>query len=75
MNEFSYNSIVVPSTGLTVTSHNATMLGQVIWDGKPVIDDDDGGTAGVREPRRPIPPTQPPAAMTFELDTDLAFTA
>lgn len=46
---------------------NATMFGQVMWDGKPVIDDDDGGTAGVREPRRPHPTPLAPAAMTFEL--------
>jgi hypothetical protein len=45
----------------------ATLTGQVLWDGKPVIDDDDGGTAGVREPLRPGPPGFPPAAAAAEM--------
>lgn len=46
-------------------TNNAVMFGQVIWNGQPVIDDDDGGTAGVREPRRPGP--TPLAPMAAEL--------
>jgi hypothetical protein len=53
-----------------VRAHNATMFGQVYWNGKPVIDDDDGGTAGVREPRRPGPRPMTPAAMALEVEPD-----
>lgn len=40
---------------LPSAARNATLRGRFFWGGKPVIDDDDGGTAGVREPRRPRP--------------------
>lgn len=56
-------SAVVMETRMT----NAVLFGQVLWNGKPVIDDDDGGTAGVREPRRPHPPTLSPMAMELAL--------
>lgn len=41
----------------------STIRGTVWWNGKPIIDDDDGGTAGVREPRRPKPSPLAPAAV------------
>lgn len=48
-------------------SQAATLKGQVVWNGTPEIDDDEGGTAGVREPRRPGPAGFPPAAAAAEL--------
>lgn len=33
----------------------STLKGTFYWGGKPIIDDDEGGSAGVREPRRPHP--------------------
>lgn len=53
------------SEALLGNAVNATLRGQVMWDGKPVIDDDGGGTAGVREPRRPRPSPLAPAAMAL----------
>jgi hypothetical protein len=59
----------MPDTGVvwTNTTTTATLAGTVVWNGRPVIDDDEGGTAGVREPRRPVPPPLAPAALALEL--------
>lgn len=47
-------------------SMNATINGVFVWNGQTVIvDDDDEGTAGVREPRRPRPSPLAPAAMAL----------
>lgn len=52
---------------LYTTASAATITGSVTWNGLSVIDDDEGGTAGVREPRRPHPAPLAPAAMALEL--------
>lgn len=54
------------------TAVTTTIRGQIMWDGKPVIDDDDGGTAGVREPRRPTGPQGPPP-LKAELEMELSL--
>ena len=56
----------------TSNYNDATITGTVYWNGLPVIDDDDGGTAGVREPRRPIQPLAP-AAMAMEIEPEFCF--
>lgn len=55
---------------ITMSGNTAsnTMTGTFTWNGAPVIDDDEGGTAGVREPRRPHPAPLAPAAMAVALD-------
>lgn len=54
-------------------SNYGVLMGQVMWNGVPVIDDDDGGTAGVREPRRPRPSPLSPMAMAREVEPDFCF--
>lgn len=64
MNDYGINEFISQYTRAE-GAINATLSGQIFWDGKPVIDDDDGGTSGVREPRRPRPTPLAPAAMAF----------
>ena len=42
------------TTGYNSNQVQATLTGQILWDGKPVIDDDDGGTAGVHDVQRAV---------------------
>lgn len=61
------------SSSFSVTS-GSTITGQVMWNGQPVIDDDDGGSAPVREPRKPKPHA-PSGAMALEPESELALCA
>lgn len=52
------------------TGNVGTLRGQFMWNGQPIIDDDDGGTAGVREPRRPGPKPLAPMSMAREVEPE-----
>lgn len=78
MNEDTYSTTYSTSGSWTsgiasaVTASMGTITGQVMWDGKPVIDDDDGGSSPVREPRRPRP-SAPAGSAALEIEQELTL--